>query len=114
MPTSSADRDLRARRGTLVRVVPRTGRTHQIRAHLEAAGHPIVGDKLYGVPPSVYERYLADGMTPELLEKLRMPRHALHCARLGVEHPCRRERMAFEASFPQDMEAFLRRASGEA
>ncbi|MBN1418934.1 MAG: RluA family pseudouridine synthase [Planctomycetes bacterium] len=97
---------------TLVRVIPLTGRTHQIRAHLEAAGHPIVGDKLYGTPREIFERYQAEGMTPEVAAVLILPRHALHCARIALDHPIGR-RLVFEAPLPSDMEAFLARAEAE-
>jgi len=95
---------------TLVRAIPRTGRTHQIRAHLEAAGHPIVGDKLYGTPREIFERHQAEGMTPEVGAALLMPRHALHAAKLALDHPVGRRRMVFEAPLPPDMVEFLDRA----
>lgn len=54
-------------RGALLRLSPRTGRMHQIRVHLQASGHPILGDRAYGGPPA--------------------PRLMLHAARLVVPHP---------------------------
>jgi len=72
-------------RCALLRAFPATGRTHQIRVHLAHAGHPIVGDKLYGADPGCYLEFIRTGWTPALEERLFMPRHALHSARLRVE-----------------------------
>jgi 23S rRNA pseudouridine1911/1915/1917 synthase len=77
--TSSGDRF------SLVRAIPRTGRTHQIRVHLSSLGHPIVGDKIYGPNKQLYLHFIQTGWTPELQEKLLLPRHALHSAKLAIE-----------------------------
>jgi 23S rRNA pseudouridine1911/1915/1917 synthase len=69
----------------LIRAIPRTGRTHQIRVHLSAIGHPIVGDKIYGPDEQLYLRFIDAGWTPELEQRLLLPRHALHSARLAIE-----------------------------
>jgi 23S rRNA pseudouridine1911/1915/1917 synthase len=70
---------------TVVRAIPRTGRTHQIRVHLSAIGHPIVGDKIYGPDEQLYLRFVDAGWTPELEQRLLLPRHALHSAKLAIE-----------------------------
>ena len=70
---------------SLIRAIPRTGRTHQIRVHLSSIGHPIVGDKIYGPDEQLYLRFIETGWTPELERQLLLPRHALHSARLAIE-----------------------------
>ena len=72
-------------RFSLVRAIPRTGRTHQIRVHLRSLGHPIVGDKIYGPDEQLYLRFIETGWTPKLQEKLLLPRHALHSAKLAID-----------------------------
>lgn len=69
----------------LIRAIPRTGRTHQIRVHLSSLGHPIVGDKIYGPNEQLYLRFIETGWTPELQKQLLLPRHALHSAKLAIE-----------------------------
>ena len=72
-------------RFALIRAIPRTGRTHQIRVHLSSLGHPIVGDKIYGPNERLYLRFIEAGWTRELQEKLLLPRHALHSAKLAID-----------------------------
>lgn len=85
---------------TLVRVAIATGRTHQIRVHLSAIGHPIVGDALYG---GVHRR------VPHPLRAVtKLTRPFLHAERLAFTHPRTRERMAFTAPLPEDLETVLR------
>jgi 23S rRNA pseudouridine1911/1915/1917 synthase len=75
-------------RFTLIRAIPRTGRTHQIRVHLSSVGHPIVGDKIYGPDERLYLRFIETGWTSELEQRLLLPRHALHSAKLAIEGEC--------------------------
>ncbi len=77
----------------LVELVLETGRTHQIRVHLAAIGHPVVGDRRYGVA------------TPDLA------RPFLHAWRVAFEHPTRGGRVVCEAPVPAELEAFARRAA---
>ena len=70
---------------SLIRAIPHTGRTHQIRVHLSSIGHPIVGDKIYGPDEQLYLRFIETGWTSELECQLLLPRHALHSARLAIE-----------------------------
>jgi 23S rRNA pseudouridine1911/1915/1917 synthase len=70
---------------SLIRAIPYTGRTHQIRVHLASIGHPILGDKIYGPDEQLYLRFIETGWTAELERQLLLPRHALHSARLAIE-----------------------------
>src|SRR5205085_3523716 len=72
-------------RFSIVRAVPETGRTHQIRVHVASLGHPIVGDKIYGPDEKLYLEFIETGWTPELASKLLLPRHALHSAALEID-----------------------------
>jgi 23S rRNA pseudouridine1911/1915/1917 synthase len=95
--TSSVDRF------SVIRAVPRTGRTHQIRVHLASLGHPVVGDKIYGPDEQLYLRFIETGWTHQLEHRLLLPRHALHSARLGVEGT--RE---WTSALPPDLAEFCR------
>jgi 23S rRNA pseudouridine1911/1915/1917 synthase len=72
-------------RFSVIRAIPRTGRTHQIRVHLASIDHPIVGDKIYGPDEQLYLRFIETGWTSELEQRLLLPRHALHSAKLAIE-----------------------------
>ncbi len=98
---------LRRSRHALVRCEPVTGRQHQIRAHLAAAGYPIVGDKIYGHDDELFRAYCARGLTAELLARLELPRHALHAASIEIAHPASGQPMRFESPLPDDLLAFL-------
>lgn len=90
---------------TLTSVVTETGRKHQIRAHAQWLGHPLVGDKIYGPDARLYLDFIDHGWTAALAEKLLLPRQALHCAEIdlraaGVAH-------VFAAPLAEDLRAFL-------
>jgi 23S rRNA pseudouridine1911/1915/1917 synthase len=76
---------------SLVRCWLETGRTHQIRVHLAAIGHPVVGDTLYG----------------STREVLRAPRPFLHATHLGFTQPSTGERLEFDAELPADLAGLL-------
>jgi len=86
---------------SLVRAIPHSGRTHQIRVHLASIGHPVVGDKIYGPDEQLYLRFIETGWTAELERRLLLPRHALHSARLAIEGE--RE---WTSSLPYDLAEF--------
>jgi 23S rRNA pseudouridine1911/1915/1917 synthase len=92
---------------TVVRLLPRTGRAHQLRVHMAWLGHPIVGDKVYGPDETLYLQFIEHGVTNEMLEKLLLPRHALHAERVAFLHPRTQQPCAFQASLPDDMKAFI-------
>lgn len=75
---------------SLLEVHLETGRTHQIRVHMQALKHPCVGDLTYGADPT-------------LARRLRLERQWLHAVRLGFEHPGTGERVEFESAYPEDL-----------
>lgn len=78
------------RAATLLEVHLETGRTHQIRVHLAAIGHPLVGDPLYGCDP-------------RLAARLGLERQWLHAVELGFVHPTRGEYVQFTSEYPDDL-----------
>ena len=83
-------------RTTLLRVRLETGRTHQIRAHMQAIGHPVVGDPEYGTPG-----------------RLGLERQFLHATRLAFDHPVTGEPVDVSSPLPPDLQAALDRAAAE-
>ena len=84
-----------------------TGRQHQIRLHLASLGAPIVGDKLYGPDETCFARGADGELTEEDHAILELPRHALHAARLSLDHPMvPGKRLVIEAPLPKDLSDF--------
>ncbi len=77
---------------TSLQAIPETGRTHQVRVHAALLGHPLLGDKLYGAPPT------------ELIA-----RPALHALSLAFTHPSTREMLSFRAEYAEDFESVITR-----
>ena len=79
----------RFKQATLLEVSPRTGRTHQIRVHMQHIGHPVLGDTLYGIASPLISR------------------QALHAAELTICHPKTGENMTFSSPLPKDMQRLI-------
>lgn len=94
----------------LLRAELHSGRTHQIRVHLAHAGHPVVGDPVYGGGGA--RRITGPGrQAAERLERA-TPRQALHAAELMFRHPVTGARMAFASEWPADLAEALAEARG--
>jgi 23S rRNA pseudouridine1911/1915/1917 synthase len=89
---------------TLARIRPRTGRMHQIRAHAAWLGHPLAGDKIYGPDAQLYLDFIRDGVTPAMLERLILPRQALHALR--IQFRLESGVLEFSAPLAPDLAAF--------
>ncbi len=88
---------------SLVRLFPKTGRTHQLRVHLATMGHPIVGDKVYGSTKA-----LRGGVHPEKQKLLQtFPRQALHAESIRFLHPQKGTVLEVHAPLPDDFAALL-------
>lgn len=82
------------RYASLLEVHLETGRTHQIRVHMQALKHPCVGDITYGADPT-------------LADRVGLRRQWLHAVRLGFEHPDTGEHVEYESSYPEDLQHAL-------
>jgi 23S rRNA pseudouridine1911/1915/1917 synthase len=91
-------------RFSLVRAIPITGRTHQLRVHLAHSGHPIVGDKIYGPDEGCYLEFIETGWTPSLESRLLLQRHALHASGLRIAGDAA---SGWSAPLPEDLRRFL-------
>ena len=83
-------------RASVLTVRLETGRTHQVRVHLSAVGHPVAGDRVYGASAT-------------LAAELRLSRPALHAERLGFDHPVSGERVVVDEPIPPDLAEAHRR-----
>ncbi|MBM4085999.1 MAG: RluA family pseudouridine synthase [Planctomycetes bacterium] len=92
---------------TEVRAIPKTGRLHQIRVHLEAIGHPVVCDKLYGRCDKLFLSDLRP-LAPGEEDRCLLSRQALHCARMTIFHPGLKRPMSFEAPLTPDLRQVLK------
>jgi 23S rRNA pseudouridine1911/1915/1917 synthase len=92
---------------TLVACQLHTGRQHQIRVHMEAIGHPLVGDKLYGYGEEYFQKQSDDALTRDDLAVLELPRQALHSHRLVFTSPSCGKRIEVVSPLAPDLAAFL-------
>ncbi len=92
---------------TLVSCSPFTGRQHQIRVHLQAIGHPVIGDKIYGPDEALFQKSLDGELDARDLEQLGLPRHALHNHRVAFRSPASGERVEVVSPLPDDMRRYL-------
>ena len=90
---------------SLLSVIPKTGRTHQIRVHLSHMGHPIVGDPTYGYSQNRWKKHLP--IHGEFLSIIK--RHMLHAETLGFIHPDSDHYCEFKAPLPDDMDHILKK-----
>ena len=86
---------------SLVRLFPHTGRTHQLRVHMAAVGHPLLGDSVYGFSAN----HPGLRAAPPVVKAF--PRHALHAASIQFMHPDSGTRQTIDAPFPDDFAALL-------
>ena len=96
---------------TLVEVRIETGRTHQIRVHLQSLGHPVVGDTLYGAPRALTLAVRNDHNERPIVERSAvagLERNFLHAAHLEFAHPQTGKTLAIDAPLPAELEEFLR------
>jgi 23S rRNA pseudouridine1911/1915/1917 synthase len=87
-----------------------TGRQHQIRVHLAAIGHPIVGDKLYGPDDELFLKGARKELAAEDLAALHLPRHALHSHRLAWTSPTTGARCEAVSPLPRELREFMEAA----
>ncbi|HLX61433.1 MAG TPA: RluA family pseudouridine synthase [Planctomycetota bacterium] len=94
---------------SLLRAEPKTGRTHQIRVHLAALGHPLAYDPLYGRKSALRLReFDPSSANSERGEELAMNRLPLHAWKLSFTHPVSGKTISIEAPLPRDLKEFLR------
>ncbi len=93
----------------LLKIIPKTGRTHQIRAHLSFKGHPIAGDKIY-IDADIFERYIHEGWQEEMKETVKSARLLLHASGLKFQHPETGEAVELASRLPNCFETFMENA----
>ncbi len=88
---------------TLLELKPATGRQHQLRVHLAAIGHPILGDSLYTAGDSLFLRAISNSLTDEDLRVLQSPRLALHATSLSFPHPSTNRQLTISSPLPTEL-----------
>ncbi|HUO57298.1 MAG TPA: RluA family pseudouridine synthase [bacterium] len=98
---------IQARGGlSLIEARPLTGRTHQIRVHLEFLGFPIVGDKLYSGDDETFLHFYEHDFDEWVRSRVLLPRMALHAYELEIAHPATGEPLVLRSPFAPDLQAF--------
>ncbi|MCB9800480.1 MAG: RluA family pseudouridine synthase [Candidatus Omnitrophica bacterium] len=97
------------RAAALLKIVPHTGRMHQIRAHMAFLGHPIAGDKIY-IDLSVFDRYVHEGWQEDMLEIIKAHRLLLHASKLEFLHPWTAKSICFASEPPACFSQYLQSA----
>ncbi len=95
----------------LLRATLHTGRTHQIRVHLQHVGHPVVGDPVYGGGGA--RRMTGPSRPAAVRLEQATPRQALHAAELAFRHPVTRVPLRFRSEWPSDLEPVLQLLAGQ-
>ena len=89
---------------TYLKCILETGRTHQIRVHMQYIGNPIVGDPVYGFK----KIFPFKGMSKKFIDSVvNFPRQALHAKKLGLVHPATNKKMSWETKLPDDFSDLL-------
>lgn len=101
---------------SLVQCKLESGRTHQIRVHMEAIKHYVIGDPFYGAQPTLVKSLLGKGGYEDetIAQILDFPRQALHAHEIGFIHPITEERLSFTAEPPQDFQNLIKLLESEA
>jgi 23S rRNA pseudouridine1911/1915/1917 synthase len=97
----------RFKKATYVRLLPKTGRTHQLRVHMNHLGHPIIADSLYRGQSQATAADLTPDSRADTESPILIQRQALHAMRLTFRHPHSGKEMTIEAPLPADMQATL-------
>ena len=87
----------------LMKIKPKTGRTHQIRIHAAANGLPLIGDTRYNSDETIFLEYIDRGFTPRVLQRIGAPRLCLHASGLSFLHPVTNLRCDLNLPLPNDM-----------
>jgi len=90
---------------SVLKAKPQTGRLHQIRATMLGIGYPVVGDKMYGLDESIFERKMRDAMTEDDLQTLIISRQALHAYAISFLHPTSNNEVTFFSKIPEEITA---------